>query len=126
MQIKFKDVAHLYLGGAYCNREGFETPGLFNIDDLNEIICNEKTRQIILRPIASITKPEAMEIMHLVIHVNVRYPESDCQFYINDYGNPAIRINNDWYDEKLVIGKTTGAVWSLDKPSSRVKVPASA
>lgn len=94
----------------------------------NKVICERANFdpsliKPILRPISDMKIEEAIKIMEIVILNNVEYPNWNYKFWLNDYQNPTIQISNDWYFETLVIGKR-GSVWSPDKVSQNIKVPA--
>ena len=128
MEKKIEDYLHLYWGAQVFYRgKGMEIIDTYywimpketdksvaNIFTGSMIIPINKIK-LILRHLETITPLEAIQICHLVVCPNNNYLDRNFSLSLNDYGNPEIKIDNDWYDETVVIGKKTGAIWTKGK-----------
>lgn len=85
--------------------------------------------RLLLYSLKDITKEHAMWVVRQIVHPNVEYPENDYRTEITQMGSFIIDINNDWCDQRIVLGSQTGAIWSYGRGNKEIystncKVPA--
>lgn len=124
MITKFQDVAHYYLGCKLIHKWSDRSESEPITLDANRLKLGVNDWKPILRKLSDIKIEEAAKVMQMVFHPNVDYPITDYKLKINDAGNAVVYLTNDWYDEDLTFGNTTGSIWSVNRYSHTIKVGA--
>lgn len=123
-QTYFKDVAHYYLRCPLIHRWSNRNESEPIFLDASRLKLGVSDWIPVLRKLSQITIYEAAKVMQMVFHPNAEYPITDYKLKINDAGNAVVYLSNDWYEEDLTFGNSTGSIWSVNRYSHTIKVGA--
>lgn len=124
-ELKFKDVAHMYLGcKMMLEGQVFDfTPS--NIPSNWQSSEWLEGMKPILFPLSAMTKHQGIEILRHIVHPHVEYPETDYTVEFNGmWGTLVVGISNNHYDVTMNIGLDC-SIWFDDVSDYTHKIPSS-